>query len=219
MFKRLEELAATARRALATPQSPIRPMRPEDLSEVLRMIRLHDDDDYRAAQRSFAHHNPEQRPEHGAHFVYIDPQELRPLGVIGYSVDDLEARGTYWLGWTYVNPFSRGKGIGAQLMAFNLAALRALGARKLFLSTSSLPKYQAAVGFYQRHGFAEEGRLLDFYAPGEHKILMGCDLRGAQTQPRPPQRERDTTPDAMTRPTQPPQREAPKRDDEVVFEF
>ena len=127
MIKRLEELAATARRALATPQSPIRPMRPEDLSEVLRMIRLHDDDDYRAAQRSFAHHDPGQRPEHGAHFVYFDPQEQRPLGVIGYSVDDLEARGTYWLGWTYVNPFSRGKGIGAQLMRFNIAALRALG--------------------------------------------------------------------------------------------
>ncbi len=204
----------------------IRPMRSSDVSEVLRVIGLHDTDDAKAARISFERTGFREPFEVAAHFVLEHPTERRPLGVIGYYVDDLEARGTYWLGWTYVNPFERGKGHGGHLMRFALDILSQVGARKLFLSTSSLPKYGAAVGFYQKHGFAEEGRLLDFYDDGDHKIIMGRRIRptarrGYSDRANPTPSPKQLPPVAPS----PPPESAPRpktpqsSDDDVVFEF
>jgi ribosomal protein S18 acetylase RimI-like enzyme len=154
----------------------VRLMDARDLDEVLRMIRLHDSDDYKAAKASFSQTRLDAPQEVTAHFVIIDPEERRPVGVTGYYLDDLEARGLYWLGWTYVNPFFRGKGYGGVLMEFVLEAVRELRGRKIYLSTSSLSNYATAVGFYERYGFVEEGRLLDYYNDGEHQLIMGRRL-------------------------------------------
>lgn len=154
----------------------VRLMDARDLDEVLRMIRLHDSDDYKAARASFSQTRFDAPQEVTAHFVIIEPEERRPVGVTGYYIDDLEARGLYWLGWTYVNPFFRGKGYGGVLMEFVLEAVRELRGRKIYLSTSSLENYASAVGFYKRYGFVEEGRLLDYYNDGEHQLIMGRRL-------------------------------------------
>lgn len=176
MVNLLDEFKRISQRFKGGHGPEIRLMRPDDMDEVLRLIRLHDSDDYRAAKASFAHTDFNAPLESIAHVVLMDPVENRPVAVSGYYVDDLEAQGVYWLGWTYVNPFFRGKGYGGAVMEWVLTALQHVDARKCFLSTSSLPKYQAAVGFYQRYGFNTEGRLKDFYAPGEDQLIMGVDL-------------------------------------------
>lgn len=159
------------------PGSPeIRKMRRDDVDEVLRIIRLHDSDDYRAAKRSFAHTSFDEAQDTAAHFLLIDPDEGRPIGVTGYYVDDLEAKGIYWLGWTYVNPFFRGKGHGSQLLHFVIRTVKRFGARKLYLSTSDLPEYDDAVRFYERFGFRLEGRLEDYFQQGEAKLIYGLEL-------------------------------------------
>ena len=163
----------------------VRPMVAADLREVLRIVRLHDSDDARAAQDYFAHYKPGVGEyEAVQHFVLEDPTATRRdggtgrvVGVSGYHIDEGgEAAGIYWLGWTYVNPYFRGRGYGAQLLHVVFEHVRRFGARKLYLTTSSLPKFEAAVGFYQRHGFAEEGRLRDFYCDGEHQLILGVKL-------------------------------------------
>lgn len=168
--------SALARRLMGRDGPEIRPMRPEDIEEVLRLIRLHDSDDYKAARASFPPERFRMPEDVTAHFVILDPEEGEPVGVSGYYVDDLEAQGLYWLGWTYVNPFRQGHGYGGKLMEFVLEALRTIGARKLYLSTSSLEKYAVAVGFYERYGFELEGRLTDYYSDGEDKLIMGRRL-------------------------------------------
>ncbi|MEM1350073.1 MAG: GNAT family N-acetyltransferase, partial [Myxococcota bacterium] len=202
------------RRLFGEAPEPVRLMGPEDLEEVLRFIRLHDTDDYKAAKIAFEHVGFSQPVERDAHFVLIEPDERRPVGVIGYSIDDLEAHGTYWLGWTYVNPFFRGRGYGSKLMVYVKEVLRELAARKLFLSTSGLEKYAAAVSFYERHGFTQEGRLVDFYADGDDKILMGCriaspasprtshleDARKRRPDPTPPKPDEDDDPSGGSSP-------------------
>lgn len=220
MVKLMDEFARISERFKSGDGPDIRLMRPDDLDEVLRLIRLHDSDDYKAARASFAHTDFHAPPEHIAHAVLLDPQDQRPVAVSGYYVDDLEAQGVYWLGWTYVNPFFRGKGYGGAVMEWVLTALQHMGARKCFLSTSSLPKYQTAVGFYERYGFVTEGRLKDFYAPGEDQLIMGADLA------RVPRFKTRTwsTPKAPSYQPPPidrsPKQEAPEEDDgEVVFEF
>ena len=156
----------------------VRPMTRDDLREVVRIIRLHDSDDAKAAKAYF------ERPGHfdsdyesSQHLVLIEPEEARVVGVSGFGADpSYEARGVFWLGWTYVNPFFRGRGYGAQLLHIVVEQVRRLGARKLYVETSSMEKFAAAVAFYQRVGFEHEGLLKDFYREGEDKIIMGMHL-------------------------------------------
>ena len=179
----------------------VRLMDQRDLDEVLRMIRLHDSDDYKAAKASFAETRFDAPEQVTAHFVVIDPEERRPVGVTGYYIDDLEARGLYWLGWTYVNPFFRGKGFGGVLMEFVLEAVRELGGRKIYLSTSSLESYATAVGFYKRYGFVEEGRLLDYYNDGEHQLILGRRLdQPVERRSKPSQPKKRSEPDVPETP-------------------
>lgn len=223
------DLGALAERVLGKGGARIRVMRPDDLDEVLRMIRLHDSDDYKAAKQSFAQTRFDMPQHITAHFVIIDPEENRPVGVSGYYLDDLEARGLYWLGWTYVNPFFRGRGLGGKLMRFVLEAVREAGGRKIYLSTSSLESYATAVGFYERHGFIEEGRLLDYYADGEHQLIMGKHLgqapaaRASYSKRVDSKREQHGRRDPLQAPARPVHREDPPAkpgdSDDVIFEF
>lgn len=156
----------------------VRPMRREDIDEVVRIIRLHDSDDGKAAQQFFDRGRPFDAPyEQSQHFVVTDPEVERVVGVSGYNTDSSpETSGIYWLGWTYVNHHFQGKGYGARLMHVVIEHVRRMGGRKLYLDTSSLEKYSGAVRFYERFGFREEGRLVDYYQEGDHKLIMGLRL-------------------------------------------
>lgn len=180
------EVQALANKLAPAGGAVLRRMVAADLDEVIRIIRLHDSDDARAARVAFAQARYDEPEQVGMHAVLIEPTERRLVGVSGYYVDDLEARGVYWLGWTYVNPFFRGKGHGKVLMEFVAGALQLFGARKLYLSTSSLPKYGDAVRFYERSGFVEEGRLKDFFRDGEDKLIMGRRLTPGGVRAAPP---------------------------------
>ena len=174
---RIKDFKEFARSLFGESGPEIRPMVEADLEEVLRIIRLHDSDDYHAAVRSFEHADLSGSDPYSAqHFVLIEPGELRPVGVSGYYIDDLESQGIYWLGWTYVNPFFRGRGYGGMLLHFVMRSVRTFGARKIYLSTSDLPEYQDAVRFYERYGFREEGRLVDYFREGEAKLILAVDL-------------------------------------------
>ena len=192
----------------------VRWMRPEDLGEVLRIIRLHDSDDYKAAKASFSKARFDLPVHVTAHLVAQEPGTGHVVGVCGYYVDDLEAQGLYWLGWTYVNPFHRGQGHGSTLMKVVLALVQDLGGRKMYLSTSGLPKYKSAVSFYERHGFATEGRLVDFYADGEDQLIMGRTLQDQASALRKQSRIQAISPQPSPAPSAP----LPE-DEKVVFDF
>ena len=152
----------------------IRDMEPADAEEVVRIIRLHDTDDARHAGAFF-----ETGPAFDGdprHRHLVCEQEGQVVGVCGYGADMGEGEGVYWLGWTYVNPWRRGQGIGRRLLEAVVERVRALGGRKLYAETSSLEAYAAAVRFYARAGFAQEGRLVDYYAPGDDKLILGMVL-------------------------------------------
>ena len=200
----------------------IRKMRPSDLDEVLRIIRLHDSDDFKAARDAFDASRFDLPEEKTAHFVLLDPDDDHVVGVSGYYAEDAESEGVFWLGWTYVNPFCRGKGWGGALMRFVTHVVRRHGGRKLYLTTSTLPKYDEAVRFYVRHGFVEEGRLLDFYRVGEHQLIMGLDLVVAKRSSAGRPRVEESSPRgelSSARGEGGTEKRDPDRDDGVVFEF
>ena len=48
--------------------------------------------------------------------------------------------------------------------------------RLLLVETSSLARFDTARAFYRSSGFIEEARIRDFYAVGDHKLVLRKSL-------------------------------------------
>ncbi len=82
---------------------------------------------------------------------------------------------TWHLYWLCVHPAVRGTGVGRALQAHAEAFIRSRGGERLVLETSGRPDYARARRFYQQAGYAEVGRIPDFYKPGDDCVVF-CKL-------------------------------------------
>lgn len=96
--------------------------------------------------------------ERVAGFAYTEPERMTD--------------GTFNLLAIAVDPAFQRRGIGRALVKGLMDRLRAQGGRVLIVETSALDGYAGTRSFYARQHFAEEGRIRDFYADGEDKILF-----------------------------------------------
>ena len=79
---------------------------------------------------------------------------------------------TWDLYWIAVAPELQGRGVGKQLYHAFAEALRARGGAHVRIETSSKESYASTGGFYERLGFTIDGRLRDFYAPGDDLLIF-----------------------------------------------
>ena len=98
------------------------------------------------------------------------------VGVCGFGPPKFPAEDVLWGTWFYVHEDHRGSGLGRELGQTTLDAVRELGARKVYLDTSSTPIYATAVKFYKSLGFQIEGTLSEFYDEEDDLIIMGLTL-------------------------------------------
>ena len=70
-----------------------------------------------------------------------------------------------------MDPDSQRGGFGRQLLAATERKVLELGGKRLYAETSSTAQYQPTRSFYERNGFFLEGRLADYYAPADDKML------------------------------------------------
>lgn len=77
----------------------------------------------------------------------------------------------YDLYWIAVDPSCQGSGIGSRLLAYTENRVIGLGGARLYAETSSSALYESTRLFYEHNGFALEGRLSDYYAPSDDKML------------------------------------------------
>lgn len=98
-----------------------------------------------------------------------DPSDS-PAGYICYGKAPL-TDAVYDMYWILVDRRSRGKGVGAKLLAHAEELIRDEGARMLVAETSGLPSYQDARRFYLKNGYTEEARIKEFYKPGDDKVI------------------------------------------------
>jgi ribosomal protein S18 acetylase RimI-like enzyme len=149
-----------------------RPMRPNDVSAVLEIIRLHDDDDYEEARETY-------RESLEGQFVLT--KDGRVVGSTGAEYAE-ETDNNWWLSWTYLAAEFQGSGLGAVMLVKMLDQLREWEARKVFVSTSDYVDlqqgevYRDALKAYQRLGFQEELRHKDYYERNEAQIALGLRL-------------------------------------------
>jgi ribosomal protein S18 acetylase RimI-like enzyme len=81
--------------------------------------------------------------------------------------------GVYDIYWIVVHPAHGNRGIGSSLLLQAEEAMTHRQARLLLIETSSTPPYETPRAFYRKHGYGELARILDYYRPGDHKIIFG----------------------------------------------
>jgi ribosomal protein S18 acetylase RimI-like enzyme len=83
--------------------------------------------------------------------------------------------------WIVVGPESQGAGLGRRLLAESEAAIAAVGGTALYAETSGRLQYAPTRSFYRRCGYREAAVLVDFYAPGDDKIIFAKRLDAIAT--------------------------------------
>ena len=116
-------------------------------------------------------------PASGYEFVLADdagaPPTDSPSRLLAYACFGPIACtvGSYDLYWIIVDPAHQGRGLGRLLIDAVERRVQAAAGRKVYIETSSLPRYAPTQRFYERCGYALEARLPDFYQPGDDKLV------------------------------------------------
>jgi ribosomal protein S18 acetylase RimI-like enzyme len=99
--------------------------------------------------------------------------------LVGYCAwgDVPLTRRSYDLYWIAVAPRCQGLGIGARLLALAEEAVARRGGGQLYIETSSRDAYRRTRRFYRSAGYRRAARLVDFYAPEDHKVVF-CKIIG-----------------------------------------
>ena len=87
------------------------------------------------------------------------------------------ADGVWDLWWIGVAADSQRQGIGDQLLKFVEQKVQSAGGRLLLIETSSLEAFDSVRQFYLKRGYAECGRVPDFYGVGEAKVIYFKSIR------------------------------------------
>lgn len=112
----------------------------------------------------------------------IDEALAGDYSVVGVEVDGvlrgytLLGRATltersWYLYWICVHPAYERRGLAQALQRAAEDLVQAAGGDKIVLETSGRSGYARSRAFYERAGFAETGRIRDFYAAGDDCII------------------------------------------------
>jgi ribosomal protein S18 acetylase RimI-like enzyme len=89
-----------------------------------------------------------------------------------YFAPDQHAQGVWNLWWIGVDPEHHGVGAGVQLLRHAESVVASKGGRVLIIETSDALALARARRFYEAQGYRECGRIPDFYAEGESKVVF-----------------------------------------------
>jgi ribosomal protein S18 acetylase RimI-like enzyme len=95
----------------------------------------------------------------------------RVSGYICYGPASL-TEGTWDIYWVAVGREEQSRGVGSALMTFVEDEIKKTGGRLTIIETSSKAEYERTRRFYRRHGYEMVGRIPDFYAPGDDKLIL-----------------------------------------------
>lgn len=115
-------------------------------------------------------------PDYSFLGVFTPQNELAGFACWGPTPD---TDGTFDLYWLAVDPSLAGTGAGTLLLSEVEQRLRSKDARMVVAETSSRDDYEAARWFYARRGYTEAGRVADFYAWSDDRIIFTKRLRPA----------------------------------------
>ncbi|MBX9787833.1 MAG: GNAT family N-acetyltransferase [Pirellulales bacterium] len=96
-----------------------------------------------------------------------------------YYAPDPYADKVWNVWWIGVRPDHHGGGAGQALLSHIEQAATASGVRVIVIETSDQALLARARSFYVKLGYEERGRIPDFYADGDSKVIFSRTLAGA----------------------------------------
>jgi D-alanine-D-alanine ligase len=148
----------------------------EDASEIFTLAEsesLFNQQDSVTVQELF--HDYIERSDHNGYFFLSALADEALIGFACYGPTPL-TQGTFDLYWINVVESWKGKGVGRQLMAVVIDAVRKAGGRLIVLDTSGCPDYAPTRAFYERLGFHRTAVIPDFYSPGDDLVIYTLPL-------------------------------------------
>ncbi len=103
--------------------------------------------------------------------IWLTADLVGPVGV-AYLAPERMAEGTWNLHLIAIAPGAQGRRHGTAVLRHVEAMLAAQGQRILLVETSGLPQFAATRAFYLGNGYETEGRIRDFYAAGDDKVIF-----------------------------------------------
>lgn len=102
----------------------------------------------------------------------------RAAEVVGYACWGRAAMSpaVFDLYWIVVGAHTQGGGVGRALLAHVERDVQRQQGISLLIETEGSPPYEAARRFYLAAGYAEIGRIADFYGPAKDKVLYAKRL-------------------------------------------
>jgi ribosomal protein S18 acetylase RimI-like enzyme len=115
-------------------------------------------------------------PRGSGYYALVAELDSAIAGYICYGPTPL-TEGTWDIYWIAVSAEKQERGIGGVLMAHAEGKIREAQGRLAIIETSSKPEYEKTRRFHLSHGYEVIGRISDFYAPGDDKLILQKRLR------------------------------------------
>jgi ribosomal protein S18 acetylase RimI-like enzyme len=109
------------------------------------------------------------------HVAITSERDGKVVGFAYYAPDSMTDR-TGYLYWIAIDPRVQGKGLGAELMSYLEADVKARRGRLLFIETSSTTPYDPTRRFYEKFGYVVAAVLRDYYRDGDDMVVFGKRL-------------------------------------------
>jgi ribosomal protein S18 acetylase RimI-like enzyme len=154
----------------------IRPMVPKDkltIISILRTIREFTPEEVVVAEEVIDAYL--EAPSTSGYYVFVVEVDSTLTGYVCYGPTPL-TKGTWDVYWVAVDPGGQGQGIGTALMAFTEGKIKESQGRLVIVETSGRPDYEKTRRFYKSRDYEVVARIVDFYAPGDDKLILGKRL-------------------------------------------
>jgi ribosomal protein S18 acetylase RimI-like enzyme len=117
-----------------------------------------------------------QDPTESGYYIMVAEVDSAVAGYICYGPTPL-TEGTWDIYWVAVAREKQGQGVGGALIASAEDKIREAQGRLIFVETSGKPEYEKTKRFYRDQGYEIICQILDFYAPGDDKLILQKRLR------------------------------------------
>jgi ribosomal protein S18 acetylase RimI-like enzyme len=155
----------------------IRPMTKKDKPTIMKIVR--DTPEFKLAEVVVAEEVIDSylRDSHqSGYYVLVAEVDRLVVGYICYGPAPM-TEGTWDIYWVAVAQGERKRGIGRALIASAEDKIKKAQGRLAIIETSSKPEYEKTRRFYNRQGYRIIGRIPDFYAPGDDRLILQKRLR------------------------------------------
>jgi len=110
-------------------------------------------------------------PSGSGYHIQVAEVDSAVVSYICYGPAPL-TEGTWNIYWVAVSAKEQGKGIGSALMSFAEDEIRRAEGRLIIIETSSKPGYEKTRRFYLDQGYEIVGRIPEFYALRDDKLIL-----------------------------------------------